>query len=116
VTDRSLSPRQRVLAQLAAEEESRRSPTPQTRRAPSTQNVDALLPLYVVARGQNPDDLEDHVNACAADGYEVVPGSVAIRPGTIVCVMQLLPLEEEEPAPAPAPSAAPVAESTSAES
>ena len=114
MTDRSLSPRQRVLAQLAAEEENRRSPTTQTRRAPNTQNVDALLPLYVVARGANPDDLEDHVNACAGDGYEVVPGSVAIRPGTIVCVMQLLPLEEELPPAAPSPE--PVAESPSAES
>lgn len=112
MTDR-LSPRQRVLAQLQAEEEQRRSSGPAPRRAP-TQNVDALLPLYVVARGQNPDDLEEHINACAQDGYEVLPGSVAIRPGTIVCVMQLLPLEEEEPAPAP--GAAPVADSPSAES
>lgn len=114
MTDRSLSPRQRVLAQLAAEEENRRSPTPQPRRTPSTQNIEALLPLYVVARGANPDDLEDHVNACAADGYEVVPGSVAIRPGTIVCVMQLLPEEEELSAAAPSPE--PIAESRSAES
>jgi hypothetical protein len=80
----------------------------QTARRGTTQNVEALLPLYVVARGSNPDDIEEHINACAADGYEVVPGSLAIRPGTIVCLMQLLPLEEEPAdgaelaAPAPA--------------
>jgi len=105
VTDQPLSPRQRILQQLQAQREEQRQSEPRRQQSLPT-NIEALLPLYVVARGTNPDDLEQHINLCAGDGYEVVPGSVAIRPGTIVCVMVLLTEEEPEPVyqPEPAPA------------
>ena len=102
MADERLSPIQKAQRQASELAELRR----ETARPTAGQVVEALLPLYAVASGTDADTLETHINLIAGDGYELVPGSVAMRAGTIIAIMILSPFEEEElpqPAPAPAP-------------
>ena len=108
------SPREKAAAQAAELRELRQAAA----RPTAGPAVDIFLPLYAVATGKNAEELEDHINIIAQDGYELVPGTVAMRQGTIVAVMILNEEEPEEfaqppqPAPQPQPAQQPAAAPT----